>query len=969
MNGPSRSRFSLRISLCSAWLVFLVALAVPVDAAEPFRSHPPMRPLPTASQRPPSPGKAFYVDGARGDDGADGSQQAPWKTLAHAVPRLKPGQTLYLRGGVYHSHVRVTVSGLPGRPITIRSYPGELAIVDGGLPAFLQTPQTAWQPAREQGVPGAVKDEYVSTARYPQLGGRAGATNVLGQFADSMIPLHGYRFLTDLRSRNEYLAKLGAGKTAEGSGAYCGPGVYYDRESGRIHIRLAHTAQRALGDNNYRGETDPRRLPLVIAGMAVGPTLTLADVHDVRVQDLVFRGARTATVSIADSQRIVLEGVTMYGGASPIEVRRTAGLRLRDCACRGIAAPWTFRGSLKYRAIEARLFSASGWIPTVPGNRDFELAYSEFTDCVDGVFLGNVHNVRFHHNLIDNLSDDGIFLTATTAYDGTTPGGEIHIYQNLLARCLTTFAFGVGHGRQKMTPTGRQTGAGVYVYRNILDFRRPVHYQQPAEGQAEITTYGRVAGDHGGPLWEPMIWTHNTIVSRGPPFRNYYAAGLGSHLPGGSRRRLLNNLVLQIEGKPGYVLPAVVPFPQPARPGAKKKDDGGSKLDAFLDQKKPRGKPSKPKAPPLPIDFYADGNLHWSYGQTTTREELFGRFLGSADSARSRALYGPGWIARDQVADPHVARFVADWRRPIDLRLRPQSPAANAGVKLPDKWPDPLADRDHKSPDIGALPLGTHPWPIGVAGRLNVFGRPIPTAAVMLKRDPPLAFATPKTSSAPPAGDRRTTRPVLIIKGYPAFDAPLLEYALRKAGVPVTTRERTWIDPREYARYRAVAIVGSLPRAKIMPNKYSAADLVHVRQYLEGGGRLCLLRGNHWVFRTAEGERFWEELAGGSKVKRREFQVLRPQHAWLKHLTPQSRPKWVNVAHAEPVRATRGEILIGDRSGLATLYRVQVGRGQLIYVGWNISSALPHGRKRSTVPQERAYEQQMQVLAKIAESL
>ncbi len=37
-----------------------------------------------------------------------------------------------------------------------------------------------------------------------------------------------------------------------------------------------------------------------------------------------------------------------------------------------IAAPWTYRGSLKYRAIEARIFSASGWSPTYTVGRAYD---------------------------------------------------------------------------------------------------------------------------------------------------------------------------------------------------------------------------------------------------------------------------------------------------------------------------------------------------------------------------------------------------------------------------------------------------------------------------------------------------------------------------------------------------------------------------------------------------------------------
>jgi hypothetical protein len=75
---------------------------------------------------------------------------------------------------------------------------------------------------------------------YPDLGGNKDGTNLLGNFGDSMIPLHGYRLLADLRNVNEYSYKLNASKTEAGDGIYCGPGVFYDTNAGRIHVRLAH---------------------------------------------------------------------------------------------------------------------------------------------------------------------------------------------------------------------------------------------------------------------------------------------------------------------------------------------------------------------------------------------------------------------------------------------------------------------------------------------------------------------------------------------------------------------------------------------------------------------------------------------------------------------------------------------------------------------------------------------------------
>jgi len=56
-----------------------------------------------------------------------------------------------------------------------------------------------------------------------------------------------------------------------------------------------------------------------------------------------------------------------------------------------------------------------------------------------------------------------------------------------------------------------------------------------------------------------------------------------------------------------------------------------------------------------------------------------------------------------------------------DLRVRPGSPAVNAGVEVPKDWPDPACVLDEGKPDIRAVPLGAEVWRIGVRGRLSPF--------------------------------------------------------------------------------------------------------------------------------------------------------------------------------------------------------------------------------------------------------
>ena len=85
-------------------------------------------------------GTTYYVS-TTGNNNNDGkSTSRPFKTIAKAAGAARPGDTIYLRGGVYKEYVDgysggsntyFTRSGVSGSPITIASYPGERATIDG----------------------------------------------------------------------------------------------------------------------------------------------------------------------------------------------------------------------------------------------------------------------------------------------------------------------------------------------------------------------------------------------------------------------------------------------------------------------------------------------------------------------------------------------------------------------------------------------------------------------------------------------------------------------------------------------------------------------------------------------------------------------------------------------------------------------------------------------------------------------
>jgi hypothetical protein len=84
---------------------------------------------------PAAPEARHLVVSPSGDDGADGSERHPWRTLRASLPRLRPGDSLLVRDGRYRERLdHVTIE--PGRRdarITVAAFPGEHPVLAGLL--------------------------------------------------------------------------------------------------------------------------------------------------------------------------------------------------------------------------------------------------------------------------------------------------------------------------------------------------------------------------------------------------------------------------------------------------------------------------------------------------------------------------------------------------------------------------------------------------------------------------------------------------------------------------------------------------------------------------------------------------------------------------------------------------------------------------------------------------------------------
>jgi hypothetical protein len=635
--------------------VVLLVLATSGRADDGVLSHPPLRSAPPPANRPLVAGNVRFVDANAGDDAAAGTKEKPWRTVNHALAQAQQGDTLCLRGGAYYENVHVAKVAAADKPITIRSFPGEQAILDGGIPEFFRDPASAWVPDAD-----AAGGEFLSARAYPNL------RTLVGSFGDSMIGLQTYYHPQDLRAEGELVdwEDWDRQQQTDIKPLYFGPGLWYDPQTGRIRLRLAHTHLPEPIDN-YRGQTDPRKVPLVLAPFHSVP-LKIDGAQHVRFQDLVIRGAGYTAVQIDQASHIELSNVTIWCGTYGIRASGTSHLKLIGCGLYGSLAPWTFRGDASKRDYPGRphrnlsrlnthalIEIESGGESSVyafPQNDHWEIAYCELADAHDGVYLGAI-NADFHHNVLNNLQDDGIYLSPMYLrhrLDQTVP--RIAVHENQFGTMLTALAFG---GPEPVNDDE------VFIYRNVFDLRGRVNTGRPSTRQSEPNfSAGKLIGDHGSPPWSTLNFYHNTVIAA-EPCRDAAMATLGG-VRAGHPRRVFNNIFLHLAR-----LPALLP-PQPE------------------------------------ADCVFDGNWYWSpQADAAAAEKFFTKFRASPQFEASKQRYAAGSASHDRAVDPQI-ELAADRAG----KLSATSPAVNGGVALPVEWPDPPRERDEGAPDICAIPLG-----------------------------------------------------------------------------------------------------------------------------------------------------------------------------------------------------------------------------------------------------------------------
>lgn len=73
-------------------------------------------------------GRNFYV-APKGSDLNPGTAGRPLRTIQRGVDLARPGDVILVRAGVYRESIRLSISGTPARPISLKNYPHERPVI------------------------------------------------------------------------------------------------------------------------------------------------------------------------------------------------------------------------------------------------------------------------------------------------------------------------------------------------------------------------------------------------------------------------------------------------------------------------------------------------------------------------------------------------------------------------------------------------------------------------------------------------------------------------------------------------------------------------------------------------------------------------------------------------------------------------------------------------------------------------
>jgi hypothetical protein len=487
---------------------------------------------------------------------------------------------------------------------------------------------------------------------------------------------------------------------------YMGPGIWINPNTQKVHIRLSPTHNNIPGLADYTGAVDPRQVRLAIApgDMEEWTTLRVLGSSYLRFERLLIRYGGDYTMYLANGTGLVFDHVRVFASTYGVRTGTNSDTTFQHCEFDGGKPSWYFRtdGKVEYYFLKNgvmvlnRLGNKTMRNLFLPSQFDTRttIHHCEFHDAHD-LYLGGSH-VDFHHNWINNLNDEGLFLDQYGKED-------VRVHENVLLKTLSPLSFA---GERKGGI--EEVGGPFYIYRNLVDVRAPTAGYRPRfVGDTDVWRYGNTFKSNGED--GPYALFQNTFLvyaQRETASYLHYRNLNGSH-----RRRSFNNIFVAVNPDAAFDKPITL-IPSPSFPA---QTDGNAYHRIGQVTTPPYRYLEDPRDVPPPCE---DEECYFDCLKECSDplDPLYGSLLFE----QSQSQYTPGYEANSIERNPQFRQIRADgrWRVTDDLRLGDTSPAKARGVRLPDDLDalDPFAPASD-NPDIGCYPYGSGPLRVGVDGR------------------------------------------------------------------------------------------------------------------------------------------------------------------------------------------------------------------------------------------------------------
>lgn len=644
----------------------------------------------------------YFVSTSGHDDNSGQSMQNAFASITKGINALtNPGDILTIDDGHYFEFLNIRQKfGTIGNPIIIRANRSGRVFIDGLIPSFLQSDSDNpnWIKASEwpdlEGV--AHPDEYISAHTVPVIN----PDGVKGAFFTEDIGMYrrliNHGTLMDLRSENQRWGFIHdapdsehfteAFKNKNGISysppryrpwVYMGPGLWLNKITRHLHIRLSHTNHAEEGITNYTGELNPNLFPLAIS-LKSSETFSLINCHYVKIEGLVIRYGGEYSALIKNTEHTEVCSTQFMCSENGLRYSDNSGLKLSHCVFDGGLPSWFFRSDRKdnyyYRVnneiVNNKLGSNTSGSLLVgnPNNTNVTIQYCDFLNGHDLYLEGQID---FHHNYMFNMNDDGVFLAKG-------PNGNIHIHHNVIQKTLTCFS-----QAEEVLP-----GSSWFIYNNLIDLRLPTASFRPRHPLAAVSAEAFSVWRYG---WfykfngqsDHIHWLFNTLIIVNSKSINV-SFNLFSHSGHNEQRSVLNNIFIAFNFDPEIKKPiSYLPIP--------------------------------------PTGDVSDGNIYYRIGNTEAHLFIHKKYISGENQVSltkfnsltdfyeshlyeaSKVYYPPGIESNSQVVNPLFKRMRLDGlpQPNDDFRLKGASPAKRAAIALPFDFP-PLQGVNSQ-PDMGCF--------------------------------------------------------------------------------------------------------------------------------------------------------------------------------------------------------------------------------------------------------------------------